>query len=69
MADRHGQRNARLVLVALVSLAVRFETSTSKFFADFNCLVVLTDCSDAEMSRSGDFLRQTTLYPSRMRTG
>ena len=53
MVDRRGQQNAQFV--ALVSLAVQFETNTSKFFADFNCFVVLTDCSDAKMSRSGNF--------------
>ena len=37
---------------------MQFEANTSQFF---DCLVVLTDCSDAKMSRSGDFLcRQMT---------
>ena len=39
-----------------VSLAMQFEANASKFFAVFNCLIVLTDCSDAEMSRSSDFV-------------
>ena len=46
-----------------MSIAVRFEASRSKFFADFDCFVVLTDCLDAEMLRSGDFCanrQQTT---------
>lgn len=34
---------------------MRFEANLSKFFAVSDCLVVLTNCSDAERSRSGDF--------------
>ena len=59
MVDRRGQKNARFV--ALVSLAVRFEANTSKFFTNFDCFVVLTDCSGAEMSRSGDFCATDSL--------
>ena len=33
---------------------MQFEADISKFFAIFNGLVVLTDCSDAEVLRSGD---------------
>ena len=50
MVDRRDQQTTQFV--ALVSLAMRFEANTSKFFADF---VVFTDCSDVKMSRSGDF--------------
>ena len=53
MVDRCGQQNSQFV--ALVSLAMRFEANTSKLFANFNCFVMLTDCSDAKMSRSVDF--------------
>ena len=34
---------------------MRFEANTSKFFAVSDGLVVLSACSDAKMSRSGDF--------------
>ena len=34
---------------------MRFEANTSKFFPVFDCLVVLTGCSDAKMTRSDDF--------------
>ena len=42
------------------SLAVQFEADISKFFAVFDCLplVVLIDCSEAKMSRSGYILCQ-----------
>ena len=39
----------------LVSLAMQFKANTSKLFAVFDYLVVLIDCSDVEMLRSGDF--------------
>ena len=64
MVDRRGKQNTRFV--ALVSLAVRFEANKSNFFANFDCFVVLTDCSDAEILRSGDFCadrqQQTTTH-------
>ena len=34
---------------------MQFKSNTSKFSAIFDCFVVVTDCSDAEMLRSGDF--------------
>ena len=39
----------------LASLAMRFEANTSKFFAVFDSMVALIDCSDAETLRSGNF--------------
>ena len=63
----HGQKLHRQLLVWLTGMANRKRTicsackpcyviwSEHKFFTIFDCLVVLTDCSDAEMSRSSDF--------------
>ena len=62
--------NINTRFVGLMSHAIPFEANTSKFFAAFDGLVVLTSCSDAEMSRSGDFCaddkQNRSLYPSHM---
>ena len=51
---RCGQQKLTISIVP-VSLAMQFKANTSKFFTVFDCLIVLIDCSDAEMSRSGHF--------------
>ena len=62
--------NINIRFVVLVSHAIPSEANTSKFFAAFDGLVVLISCSDAEMSRSGDFCvddkQNRSLYPSHM---
>ena len=50
-----GMANRNTQFIVPVSLALRFEANIFKFFAVFDCLVVDTDCSDAKMSRSGNF--------------
>ena len=47
-----ASENARFV--ALVDCR-RFEAKSSQFFDAFDSLIVLTICSDAYISRSGDF--------------
>ena len=53
VVDWRDQRKTRFV--EPVSLAMQFEANTSMFFAVFDCLVVVTECSDPEKSRSVDF--------------
>ena len=61
VVDRRGQQKTRFVVP--VSVAIQFDANKDKFFAVFDCLIVFSDCSDSQVSRSGDFCadgRQTT---------
>ena len=51
VVDRHSQHT----ICSACEPCYVIRSEHSKFFAIFDCLVVLMDCSDAEMSRSGDF--------------